>query len=79
MPKTLETITHDVLELPRSDRLALAQIIFDHDQGPADPNVEAAWDEEIRARLEAYREGRLACIPHEQVMADIEARLRECR
>ena len=79
MPKTLEAITHDVLELPRADRMALAQIIFDHDESPADPNVEAAWEEEIRARLEAYREGRLACVSHEQVMAEIEAKLRECR
>lgn len=74
MPKTLETITHDVLELPRSDRLALAQIIFDLDEGPLDPGAESAWDEEIRARLKAYDEGRLETLPYETLRAEMEKR-----
>ena len=51
MSKTLEAITLDVLELSRSQRLALARIIFDLDETPGDPGAEAAWDEEIRVRL----------------------------
>jgi len=59
MPKTLEAITLEVLELPHNQRLALARIILDLDAGPTDPDVEALWDEEIRARLVAVREGRV--------------------
>jgi putative addiction module component (TIGR02574 family) len=77
MPKTLEAITHEVLELPHSQRLALARIILDLDAGPSDPDVEAAWDEEIRARLKAYDEGRLEAIPWEDVQEEMKDRFRK--
>ena len=74
MPKTLEAITHDVLELPRTQRLALARIIFDLDEGPADPDAEAAWDAEIRARLKAFDEGKIEAVPYESFREDMEKR-----
>ena len=74
MPKTLEAITQDVLELPRSQRLALARIIFDLDDGPADPGADAAWDAEIRARLKAYDEGRTETMPYETLREEMERR-----
>jgi putative addiction module component (TIGR02574 family) len=77
MPKTLEAITHEVLELPHNQRLALARIILDLDAGPADPGVEAAWDEEIRARLKAYDEGRLEAIPWEDVQQEMQDRIKK--
>jgi len=72
MPKTLEAITLDVLELPRTERLALARIIFDLDDGPTDPGAEAAWDAEICARLKAYDEGRVETIPYENLREQME-------
>lgn len=74
MPKTLEAITLDVMELPRSQRLALARIIFDFEDGPADPEAESAWDAEIRARLKAYDEGQLETIPYESFREQMEKR-----
>lgn len=41
--------------------------------------IEAAWDDEIVARLEAYREGRMEAISFEEVKRDIAARPRECK
>lgn len=79
MPKTLEAITHDVLELPRSQQFTLVNYILSLDAGTADPAIEAAWDEEIAARLQAYREGKLECVPYEQVKAEVESLLRECK
>jgi len=77
MPKTLEAITHDVLELPNSQRRALARVIPDLDAGAADPDAEAAWEEEISARMRAFDEGRLETIPFEKAKVEIEAMLRE--
>ena len=74
MPKSLEAITHDVLELPSAQRLALARIILDLDGGAADPEAEAAWDGEIRARLKAYDEGRLETIPYDDFRSQMEER-----
>ena len=65
-----------MLELPGSQRLALARIILDLDSGPPDADVEAAWDKEIRARLKAYDEGKLETVPFDQVKREIESRLR---
>ncbi len=76
MPKTLEAITRDVLELPNTQRLALARIILDLDGGAADPGSEEAWDKEIRARLKAYDEGKLETIPYEDFRAEMEERFR---
>ncbi|XHR30407.1 MAG: addiction module protein [Chthoniobacteraceae bacterium] len=67
MPKALQEITHDVLELPRNQRLALAQFLLSLDDDGSSPDVDAAWDTEIRTRLKAYDEGRVEAIPFDQV------------
>ena len=79
MPATLETITHEALELPRREQLSLAHYLLLLGDEPANPEVDAAWEEEIAARLKAYREGRLPTAPWEEVKRDIEVRLRECK
>ena len=76
MPTTLETITQEVLDLPNSQRLALARIILDLDGGPPDADVEAAWDEEIRARLKAYDEGKLETVSWEEFREEMKDRFR---
>jgi putative addiction module component (TIGR02574 family) len=76
MPTTLETITQEVLELPNNQRLALARIILDLDGGPPDAGVEAAWDEEIRARLKAYDEGKLETVSWEEFREEMKDRFR---
>jgi putative addiction module component (TIGR02574 family) len=76
---TLEVITHEVLELPRSQQVSLAHYLLSLDEQPVDPEVEAVWEEEIAARLKAYQEGRLETVSWEEAKRDIEARLRECK
>ena len=51
MPKALNEITHDAVELPRHERLTLARILLDLDTPGTGEDVDAAWDTEIRARL----------------------------
>ena len=79
MPKTLETITHEVLELPRDQQLCLAHYVLSLDETPADPDVEAAWDEEIQARLTAVREGQVELVSWEKVRKEVQERLHQCR
>lgn len=74
MPATLESIAHEVLDLPNHQRLALARIILDLDGGPADPDAEAAWDAEIQARLKAYDEGRLETVSWEEFRQEMRER-----
>jgi len=74
MAKALQDITHDVLELPRNQRLALAQFLLNLDDSASEGNVDAAWDAEIRARLKAYDEGRVEAIPFDQVRQTMDLR-----
>ena len=69
MPKALDEITHDAVELPRNERLTLARILLDLDTPGTGEDVDAAWDKEIRARLAAYDEGRVQAEPYEEVRA----------
>ena len=44
MPRALQDITHDVLELSRNQRLALAQFLLNLDDEGAAADVDGAWD-----------------------------------
>jgi putative addiction module component (TIGR02574 family) len=74
MTATLESITKEVVELPRHQRLALIRLLLDLDQPRTDSGVESGWDEEIRARVKAVDDGRAVGIPYEQIKREMAAR-----
>lgn len=47
------------------------QLVASLDEDPAEPGVEAAWDEEIKNRVDDIRSGRVKTIPGEQVLLEI--------
>lgn len=76
MPKALDEVTKDALELAPRQRLALAEFLLESaDSAPADPDAEAEWDAEIRDRVQAIDEGRVIGVAYEQVMREAERRL----
>jgi putative addiction module component (TIGR02574 family) len=79
MSLPLEQLEAEVLDLPLRERARLARRLIasldvDTDQDPAE--VERAWKEEIRRRLEEYRAGNVQAIPAAEVFAEARARLR---
>ena len=66
MPKHLENITRDALDLSRSERLALAQFLLTLDENSSG-DAEVVWDAEIRARLKAFDEGRVEAVSYETI------------
>ncbi len=74
MPKALDEITHDAIELTRHERLTLARILLDLDAPAMDEDVDTKWDAEIRARLAAYDEGRVQAEPYDEVRARMQRR-----
>ena len=70
--KLISEITRDCLELPSAQRLKLARILIDVSESGQDfsPEVEAGWEEEIGARVEAVKSGSAKARP----MADVFAR-----
>ena len=75
MPTTLEQVTKEAMDLPPRQKLALAEFLLESAEAAADPEAEAAWDSEIRDRIRAIDDGRVAGVPYEEVMRLAEERL----
>jgi putative addiction module component (TIGR02574 family) len=75
MPKALEEITREAMDLPPRQRLALAEFLLESADAAADPEAEDAWDSEIRDRIRAIDDSRVAGIAYEDVMREAERRL----
>jgi len=69
--KLISEITRDCLELPPAQRLKLAKILIDVSEPEQDfsPEVQAAWDEEIGARVDAVKNGSARSRPIAEVFA----------
>lgn len=79
MSRALEHLEAEAMELSTRDRAALAhRLIVSLDEGPEDDptEVELAWEEEIRRRLDAYRRGETKAVPAEEVFAKARALLK---
>jgi putative addiction module component (TIGR02574 family) len=75
MATSIEEITKEVVELPRHQRLALNRLLLDLDRPGKTEEIDAAWDEEIRARVAAVDDGRVEGISYEQIKQEMAARL----
>jgi putative addiction module component (TIGR02574 family) len=75
MPRALEEVTREAMDLPPRQRLALAGLLLESADAEADPEAEAAWDSEIRDRISAIDEGRVTGVAYEDVMRAAERRL----
>ena len=67
MSAALEEITEKALQLSPQDKLALANRLLSDPHSDAS-EVEAAWDEEILARIEAIDNGTAIGVPFEEVI-----------
>jgi len=76
MPHTSEDVVKIAMDLSPEDRLVLAEILLQSTEATEEAEVSAAWDVEIRERIRAIEEGRVIGIPHEEVMREMEARLK---
>jgi hypothetical protein len=72
--KAMSEITKDCLELPSAQRLKLARILLDTSESDQDfsPDVEAAWNEEITARMKSVLDGTSRSSPLAEVLARFE-------
>ena len=59
-------ILEKVLRLPPEERFVIVEGLLKSLDVP-DPDLDRVWAEESERRLKAYREGRLAAVPIEEV------------
>jgi putative addiction module component (TIGR02574 family) len=67
MSPNAEKLLHQVLTLDEKDRASVAGALIESLHGDADPNVEEAWDVEIRRRVEELESGSVEPIPWSEV------------
>ena len=75
MSKAFEEIAREATQLSREQRLELATLLLQLNEGSADSEVNAAWEEEILARIQAVDENQTKGVSFETVMRAAEGRL----
>ncbi len=74
MTPTADTILETILRLSETDRGELAARLLDSLEPETDADADAAWDEEIRTRVEDVRAGRVKTVSwaeaRTQILAD---------
>ena len=73
MASSLQAVEAAALELSPEERAQLAQRLLS--SLARDPDVEAAWDAEIRRRVAELESGVMDTIPAEEVFAEARRRL----
>jgi putative addiction module component (TIGR02574 family) len=73
MASPADDLESAVLALPAAERARLAERLLA--SLAEDVEVEEAWAEEIRRRLEACRNGQIESVPARQVIEELRARL----
>ncbi len=68
MSAALEDITKEALRLSRQERLALANRLLSDGLDSGVSEIEAAWEDEILARIQAIDNGTAVGIPYEEVV-----------
>ena len=71
----LEKVRSQALNLPESERAELAHNLVVSLDGPADPDVEKAWDAEILRRLAEIDSGTANLIDREEFRRRMQARI----
>ncbi|MDI1248238.1 MAG: addiction module protein [Lacunisphaera sp.] len=75
MSTSVDTITSEAMHLPEDQRLVLAHRILASVEPVGDPEVEAAWELEIRERIRRYDAGQSEGIPLAEVFAGLDRKL----
>jgi putative addiction module component (TIGR02574 family) len=68
----------DIQALEPADKERLLEFLLD-DVGPADPEIDRAWLEEVQRRSRELDEGKVTAVSWDQVAVDVRARLRKLR
>ena len=73
-------ILEKALALSTQERgLIIDRLIESLDDEPAEEGVEAAWDDEIKRRVDEIRSGRVKTISGEQVLQRLKTRRRDAK
>ena len=75
MARPVSIIQQEIRALSTADKTALLRVLLEELDGPADPDLDAAWIAEIERRSREIDEGLVQCIPAEEVFEKIKAQM----
>jgi putative addiction module component (TIGR02574 family) len=75
MSKTLETLAAEAMDLPSDQRFVLARRILASVEPEGSQEVDAAWDAEIRERIQRLDRGSVRLVPASEAFAEVHRRL----
>jgi putative addiction module component (TIGR02574 family) len=70
-----ENLLQSALSLPANDRAEIAASLIESLDEETEADVEAAWVDEVKRRLESIDKGEVQLIPAEEVMRSMRERL----
>jgi putative addiction module component (TIGR02574 family) len=71
MPRTLDQLAEEAMQLPASSRALLAERMVESLDAAERDEVERAWATEAVRRRDEVRSGRVQPLPGEQVLAEV--------
>lgn len=77
MARPLAKIQEEIRTLSAPEKEALLRLLWEELDGPSDPDVEAAWLEEVRRRGQEIDAGQVELVPADQVFRKLEASLKK--
>ncbi|MEX1994643.1 MAG: addiction module protein [Steroidobacteraceae bacterium] len=77
MARSFSNVQEEIGTLGASDKEALLQLLWEEMDRPSDPDVEAAWLDEVRRRGQQIDAGRAELIPADQVFRELEDTLKK--
>lgn len=77
MSESIDTLFAEAMHLSAEQRLTLAHRMLSSVEPAATPEIEVAWNDEIRRRIARYDAGEVKAIPVADVFAELDRRLRQ--
>ncbi len=77
MPRNLTALFREAAQLPERDRATLAGLLIETLEPGPEPDVEAAWNEEISRRVAELDAGTVETIPWESIREELFGRRNE--
>ena len=77
MARPLTKIQQEIRALSGPEKEALLRLLWEELDGPSDPDVEAAWLEEVRRRGQEIDAGQVELVPADQVFQKLGAGLKK--
>jgi putative addiction module component (TIGR02574 family) len=79
MKQSLEQVAEEILRLPHESRAYLAERLLESLDETEDFSVNPAWLAEVKRRLQEIDNGAVKCKTADEVFANLEQELKECR